>query len=118
MDLLITPDGKPVGLTTLDAYQDAAGAFTIPGTSPEERVFGLLEEAGEVAGVFKRLFRGDYGTPEAMARLHKELGDVLWYTARIAADNNWTLSDIANTNISKLTDRKNRNALQGSGDNR
>lgn len=118
MNIIELPNGKPAGITTLDAYQDAAGSFVLAGTSPEERVFGLLEEAGEVAGIFKRLFRGDYEVPDAMARLHKELGDILWYLSRVAADNNWTLSDIANTNIEKLTDRANRNKLKGEGDNR
>lgn len=102
----------------LNEYQDKAGEFQVPNATPEERVFGLLEEAGEVAGVFKRLLRGDIQEVEAMARLHKELGDVLWYVARVAADNSWTLSDIAQTNIDKLESRKLRNLILGDGDNR
>lgn len=102
----------------LDDYQNKAGEFQLPSAPPEERVFGILEEVGEVAGVFKKLLRGDYPPEEAMARLHKELGDVLWYLSRIAADNNWKLSDIAQSNIDKLESRKLRNVIMGSGDTR
>ena len=103
---------------TLDEYQEQAGKFQVPTSAAEERIFGLLSEAGEVAGVFQKLIRGDYEFKEAGARLEKELGDVLWYVSRIAADNNWTLSDIATTNLDKLEDRRIRNLIQGSGDNR
>lgn len=115
---IVTPDGVLSNVVTLDAYQDAAGKYQVPHARPEERVFGLLEEAGEVAGIFKRIFRGDYDEPTAMAKLHKELGDCLWYLSRIAADNDWTLSDVANGNLEKLESRYQRNKLQGSGDSR
>lgn len=115
---IVTPDGVLSNVVTLDAYQDAAGKYQVPHARPEERVFGLLEEAGEVAGIFKRIFRGDYDEPTAMAKLHKELGDCLWYLSRIAADNDWTLIDVANGNLEKLESRYQRNKLQGSGDSR
>lgn len=105
-------------IQTLNDYQEKAATFIVPTSNPGERVFGLLSEAGEVAGVFQKMTRGDYDAPEAMARLHKELGDVLWYVAGVAADNNWTLEDIANTNIEKLESRRLRKALLGDGDNR
>lgn len=104
-------------LLTLNEYQSQAGN-TQGKEPPEERVFGLLEEAGEVAGVFKRLLRGDYPPEEAMVRLHRELGDVLWYLARIAADNSWTLQDVAESNLAKLKDRQIRNQILGTGDTR
>lgn len=103
---------------TLNEYQNKAGEFQVAGAPPEERVMGLLEEAGEVAGLFKRLLRGDYTPDEVASKLHKELGDVLWYLSRIAADNNWTLQEIAEANISKLESRKLRNTILGSGDQR
>ena len=103
---------------TLDEYQSKASEFKAPGTSPEERVMGLLEESGEVAGVFKRLLRGDYDDDMAATKLHKELGDVLWYLSQIAADNGWLLSDVATENLSKLESRKFRGLILGSGDDR
>ena len=48
----------------------------------------------------------------------KELGDVLWYLSTLASDLDVSLEDIAQTNVEKLTSRKERNKLQGSGDNR
>lgn len=102
----------------LDDYQISAFKYTVPDASPEERVFGILEESGEVAGVFKRLLRGDYNPDVAMTKLHKELGDVLWYLSQIALDNGWKLSEIAQANLDKLESRFTRNLIMGSGDER
>ena len=79
---------------------------------------GLLEESGEVAGVFKRLIRGDYSPDVATTKLHKELGDILWYLSQIAYDNGWKLSEIADGNIDKLEGRSIRNTILGVGDSR
>lgn len=103
---------------TLDEYQTKASEFRQPSAPPEERVMGLLEEAGEVAGVFKRLLRGDYTIEETGPKLIKELGDVLWYLGQVALDNKWKLSDVAQQNLSKLESRKFRNMLLGKGDER
>lgn len=102
----------------LDDYQNAAGEYQVAGAPPEERILGLLEEAGELAGVFKRLLRGDYDETVAGTKLHGELGDILWYVSRVAADNGWKLSDIAAANLDKLYSRKMRNVIIGSGDTR
>ena len=102
----------------LNDYQDLASKYIVPTATGEERVFGLLEEAGEVAGIFKRLLRGDYAYNEASARLFKELGDVLWYLSQIAKDNNWTLQEVAEGNLEKLESRLIRNQIIGEGDNR
>jgi NTP pyrophosphatase (non-canonical NTP hydrolase) len=102
----------------LNEYQQKAKEFRVPTAPPEERVMGLLEEAGEVAAVFKRLLRGDYGPDIAATKLAKELGDILWYVSQIAEDNDWPLEDIATTNIEKLESRKTRNLIMGSGSER
>jgi NTP pyrophosphatase (non-canonical NTP hydrolase) len=47
-----------------------------------------------------------------------ELGDVLWYVARAAAELDVHPSDVAKDNIEKLKSRKERNVLGGSGDER
>ena len=57
-------------------------------------------------------------TPERRASLAKELGDDLWYIAAAARELGFTLTEIASMNLEKLADRSERNALQGSGDNR
>ncbi len=103
---------------TLDEYQEKAGKYQVKTAPPEERVMGLLEEAGEVAGIFKRMLRGDYSPEEAGDKLMKELGDVMWYLSRIAADNCVKLSEIAAANLDKLESRSIRNQILGKGDNR
>jgi NTP pyrophosphatase (non-canonical NTP hydrolase) len=51
-------------------------------------------------------------------KVKKELGDVLWHLSQIANDNDFSLSEIAALNIAKLTDRKKRDVIIGSGDER
>ena len=90
---------------------------------------GLAGEAGEVVEKVKKLVRDDemplderFDTTQIDAEkrleIAKELGDVLFYIAMIADDIDYTLGEIAEMNIEKLADRKNRGHLRGSGDNR
>ena len=81
---------------------------------------GLAGESGEVCEKIKKYLRGDYtlSDEEKIEELEKEIGDVLWYLANLASDLHLSLEDIANMNIEKLQDRKNRNVLKGEGDNR
>ena len=99
-------------------YQDQTKQYRLSTYSPEACVLGLLAEAGEVAGVFQKLMRGDYTPQEAMARLYRELGDVLWHIAEVASDNGWSLEEIMKDNIDKLESRRLRNVITGSGDHR
>lgn len=102
----------------LNDYQTNAAKYRLETSPPEERIMGLLEEAGEVAGVFKRLLRGDYDPDQAVSKLHKELGDVLWYLSAIAADNEWTLEEVAKSNLDKLESRHTRGLIMGTGSDR
>jgi len=79
---------------------------------------GLASEAGEVAGVLKKWIRGDYSTKEMQEKLKKELGDVLWYVARLADEQNFLLSNIFELNKAKLQQRKETGAINGDGDDR
>jgi NTP pyrophosphatase (non-canonical NTP hydrolase) len=81
---------------------------------------GLAGEVGEVANVVKKILRDDNGivTEEKQEKLKSELGDVCWYLARLTDELGLELEDILDANVFKLMDRKNRNQLQGSGDNR
>lgn len=47
-----------------------------------------------------------------------ELGDVLWYAARLALEMGYNFNLIAEGNLEKLQYRQQRNELTGSGDNR
>lgn len=99
-------------------YQQETSKFRQKTYTPEACVLGLLAEAGEVAAVFQKLIRGDYDYAQALAKLEKELGDVLWHIAQIAEDNNWELQEIARINIDKLESRLIRNKILGAGDER
>lgn len=81
---------------------------------------GLAGETGEVCDKLKKVIRDKNGVVDGFEKdeIKKELGDVLWYIAAIARELGITLQDVAETNILKLTSRKNRNVLHGSGDNR
>ena len=104
----------------LNEYQKEAAKYRVATSTPLERLFGLGEEVGEVFGLLKRYERGDYAQDIGLfgAKLHKELGDVLWYLSQVAADNHWDLADIAKTNLEKLESRSIRGVILGAGDNR
>ena len=81
---------------------------------------GLVNEAGEVAGKIKKIFRDKDGVIGEADReaLKAELGDVLWYIAQVATELDLSLDEIAEHNINKLLDRQARGKIQGDGDNR
>lgn len=109
---------------TFTEYQNATKAtamYPIPNQFvPIYPALGLAGEVGEVSEHIKKALRDDggYVTAERQDKLYKELGDVLWYVARLADDLDLNLDDIAQTNIRKLEDRKDRGVLGGAGDNR
>lgn len=77
---------------------------------------GMIGEAGEVSEKVKKWLRGDRELDKA--DLAKEIGDVLWYCTALADDLGYTIEDIAQMNIQKLSDRRDRGVVKGSGDNR
>lgn len=81
---------------------------------------GLANEAGEVAGKIKKIFRDHNGeiTPEDREALKYELGDVLWYLTQICTELGLTMEEVAEANLSKLFSRQARGAIRGDGDKR
>jgi NTP pyrophosphatase (non-canonical NTP hydrolase) len=79
---------------------------------------GLGGEAGEIQNKVKKIYRDDANSEELRSEIAKEIGDVLWYVARLARSLDVPIEDIVNGNILKLSDRKERGVLKGSGDNR
>ena len=79
----------------------------------EYLALGLNGEAGEVAEKVKKAIRDDKELD-----LEKELGDVLWYLSQLSKELGINLDDVANTNLDKLFDRKERGKIQGDGDDR
>lgn len=81
---------------------------------------GLVNEAGEVAGKIKKIFRDKGGVISEADRqmLKGELGDVLWYLTQICTNLDLTLEEVAEANLDKLFSRKERGVIGGSGDER
>ena len=81
---------------------------------------GLVNEAGELAGKIKKIFRDRGGVVSEADRqaLKGELGDVLWYLAQICTELDLSLAEVAQHNLDKLRSRMERGTLGGDGDNR
>lgn len=113
----------------LNEYQHEASLFAV-NNDLMHFMFGLLEEAGEAAGILKRMFReddgywddwcnNDYGISDmAAAKLKAELGDILWHVALVADNLGFSLEEVAQHNLLKLQSRKQRDMIKGSGDDR
>lgn len=83
-------------------------------------VLGLANEAGEVLGKIKKIYRdkdGEY-SEEDLSAVGDELADVLWYAAQIATDLGLSLEYLMSRNLEKLQSRQERGVLGGSGDKR
>lgn len=97
-----------------------AGYPPIGGHSEVYPALGLANEAGEVLGKIKKVYRdkgGEYSA-ETLLSVESELGDVLWYVACLATELGLSLELVACHNIAKLKDRQSRGKLLGDGDNR
>jgi NTP pyrophosphatase (non-canonical NTP hydrolase) len=81
---------------------------------------GLANEAGEVAGKIKKIFRDRFGviTAEDREALEGELGDVLWYLAQVCTELEISLDEVAGHNLEKLFSRLERGKIGGEGDDR
>lgn len=81
---------------------------------------GLVNEAGEVAGKIKKIFRDKKGIISEADRegLKHELGDVLWYLTQICTELDLSLEEVAEANLVKLFARLDRGTIQGDGDHR
>lgn len=109
--------------STFNGYQKATAqtAKYPPDQALEYLSLGVASEAGEVAGKMKKWIRdGDskMTREEWVQAMSSEIGDVLWYCARLADELGLSLSQIAEDNMDKLLDRKARGVIGGSGDNR
>lgn len=105
-------------MNDLNKYQTEAMTFRTPTADEAYALLNLGAEAGEVLGKVAKCIRDD-GDEEVLRQdIKKELGDVMWMVAAVAADFRLTLSEICEHNIEKLNSRKERNVITGSGDNR
>jgi NTP pyrophosphatase (non-canonical NTP hydrolase) len=107
----------------LNEYQEAAlntAVYPNQGANFAYPALGLAGEAGEVADKLKKVIRDNGGvlTDPVRDAVAKELGDVLWYVSVLAQEMDYSLEEIAQTNLDKLASRQQRGVLSGSGDNR
>ncbi len=109
-------------VSDLDMYQQVAKTTAI---YPREQAIiyptlGLTGEAGEVANKVKKIIRdgSNKNDDRMVSEIKSEIGDCLWYIAVLADDIGCKLSDIANLNLIKLANRKEKGTIHGSGDNR
>lgn len=105
----------------LDTYQNESRRTAIYPAIGHPVVYptlGLANEAGEVAGKIKKIFRDKSGVigDAERAALQAELGDVLWYLAQVATELDLSLNDVAVANLDKLRSRQERGKLGGDGD--
>lgn len=123
----------PAG-TTFDDYQKFTGTVAIyPGANTgsfDAMTYVALKGAGECGEFAEKLGKRmrnkntisalsrDSMEPEVRLDLAKELGDRLWYISQAATELGYSLSEIAQINIAKLTSRQERGVLDGEGDNR
>lgn len=126
---------------TLNDYQQKAMTTNAESSDNDTySLFGLIAEVGELAdkvakGVRKelitiddnRIYEGRNAVVDATTTLEyveledgmkKELGDVLWFVAHFAHRFGWSLEEVAQLNLDKLSDRAKRNVIIGDGDNR
>lgn len=106
--------------STYQKQAHLSAAYPVIGHQVIYPLLGLNGEIGEVTEKIKKIFRDSSGviTEEKKLDLSKELGDVLWYLTEVASSLELELNDIAEMNIAKLTSRKERGVLHGSGDDR
>ncbi len=64
---------------------------------------GLATEAGEFQDAVKRYIA--YGKALDNTNLKEEVGDIMWYIARICSLYGWDMKDVMDINISKLKAR-------------
>lgn len=112
---------------TLNEYQTQARAtadYPLLGENLVYPALGGAEEAGEIAGKVKKLWRnkgktsGVDLTQEEKDALIKEIGDELWYLAADCSELGITLQYAAEVNLDKLADRQARGVIKSEGDNR
>ena len=113
-----------LGFDDYQDWTDSTAMYTRPQTNFIYPALKLAGEAGEVAEEAGKLIRpeDDYNNipwDEAdRMRIAKELGDVLWYLARVARAFNLELSEVAAMNVEKLEERKAKGTIHGRGSDR
>jgi len=106
-----------------DTYQEATRKHisypqdSAQWTSLDYLLYGLASETGEVLGKYKKYIREDY-EDLPVEDIRAELGDVMWYIARIHDELGLSMYETSLMNLEKLDSRVARDVVKGDGDNR
>lgn len=97
-----TPKVAPMDLST---YQELAGDTDIlTKDDPLMPLLGLAGEVGQLVAEYKKRQRDVHGYRAFKEEVREELGDILWYAAALARNNDLDLGDIARRNLAKTHD--------------
>lgn len=120
----------------LNEYQKRAMTTCMSSSENFSYMFlNLVGEVGEFASKVAKAIRkgqmnigGDFAANvlsvdrievhRLMEELQKEAGDILWQLSGLCDVMGWSLEEVAQQNLDKLASRKERNVIDGSGDNR
>lgn len=118
---------------TLNDYQDRAMSTCMASCNNFSYMsFGLVGEVGELMGKIAKHIRKENITiennqlidnDEKLTRadielIISELGDIQWFVAGLAQSLGYSLEEVCQNNLEKLQSRKERNKIDGDGDNR
>lgn len=95
-------------------YQAQAAEFRLPSADSAYVSLNLIAEIGELYGKWAKSIRD--GTQPTEQEIKHELGDILWMLTALCHDCGTSIAEVSTMNIDKLTKRKAKNTLQGSGD--
>ena len=116
---------------TLNEYQKEAMTTCMKTSENFSYMFlNLVGEIGEFASKIAKHIRKDKASieesklflfnvsEEENEELQKEAGDILWQLSGLCTVMGWDLEYIAKMNLDKLASRRDRNVIDGNGDNR
>lgn len=116
---------------TLNEYQEAAMTTCLPTSENFSYMdLNLVGEVGEFSSKIAKAIRKGKAfilnnqldttgmSADEIIDLKKEAGDILWQLSGLCTVMGWSLEDVAKQNLDKLAKRKQRNVIDGSGDNR
>ena len=115
------PENKSNLLKSYSKWVESTAFYPTAGEKSLQEIMylslALTGEGGELANHVKKLCR-DGDTTERRELVKKELGDILWYVARLADVLDTDLESLLLENQQKIEKRKKDETLTGDGDNR
>ncbi len=115
----------------LNEYQEKAMTTCMDSSNNFSYMFlNLVGEVGEFSSKVAKFIRKDKAGIDNdilmmcgchtsdVEELKKEAGDILWQLSGLCSVMGWSLEDVAQQNLDKLASRKQRNVIDGNGDNR